>query len=134
MKAISLWEPWASFMAMGAKKKSPPPAELLHWLRRYKQEFGVYGSTGYDVFDALPFGHAVCVVEVYDCVETDAYAAGDVFASASYLEACLGDYSVGRFVWRTRNLRRFDKPFPVKGSQGFFDVPDELVREALNGR
>ena len=48
------------------------------------------------------------------------------------LERRYGDYSRGRFAWRLSEARVFD-PIPFKGSLGLFDVPDDIVAEALEG-
>lgn len=44
------------------------------------------------------------------------------------LEASLGDYSPGRFAWIGRN-HVVVEPLPWKGSQGFFDVPADLLHK-----
>lgn len=153
MKSISLWEPWASLMACGAKRnetrswpmryrgdlvicaakvKNPLPTELGFILLDFKEQLGLGGwVTGSGIYSKLPFGHALCIVDVYDCVQADAYEDAQTSTPENILENKLGDYSVGRFVWLTRNVRRFKTPFPFKGKQGFFDVPDELVEAAL---
>ena len=39
---------------------------------------------------------------------------------------------IGRYAWLTRNLRTFTRPFPVRGAQGLFGVPDDVIeRETL---
>lgn len=42
-----------------------------------------------------------------------------------------GDFSIGRFVWALRNPVMFKTPIPYKGRQGFFRVPDDVVKEQL---
>ena len=146
MKAISLWEPWATFMAMGAKAnetrnwqtqyrgdllicaatvKEDPPEVACHWMSVLAQSIqpGIKVPTKLrDVFDALPFGHAVAIVELYSISRAEAFSKG--ILPISEREADLGNYGPGRFVWQTRNLRRLVKPVPVKGKQGLFEGPD----------
>lgn len=39
----------------------------------------------------------------------------------------LGNYLPGRFAWRLEMVKKFDKPIPMNGSQGLFDVADDLI-------
>jgi activating signal cointegrator 1 len=150
MKAISMWEPYASLVSVSAKKnetrsfpisyrgdllicaskvKHLPPPELCEWLWDNSHLFGVFREFD-ELWNGLPFGKAVCIVEVYDCQPTSFFH-GAVPLKLSQQEAMMGDYTPGRFAWLTRNCRRFKQPFPVTGRQGFFNVPDELVNKAL---
>jgi activating signal cointegrator 1 len=149
MKAICLWEPWASLMAVGAKTietrsraikyrgdllicaaKHQTKAEEMElaskWLWAYREKFRGYIGNFHDLWDGMPFGRAVCVVEVYDCLP-----ASSVYKSISIEERQLGDYHTGRWAWLTKNVQRIREPFPVQGKQFFFDVSDELVKAAL---
>ena len=151
MKAISLWEPWGSLMAVEAKRnetrgrktnirgdvvicaarlKSIPPERAAKWLWSYRSKFPGYHANIRDLFYALKFGHALCVVELYDCIETSNFGP-NLLRNITLMESELGDYTPGRYAWLTRNCRRFAKPFPVRGRQGWFDIPDEQVRAAL---
>lgn len=125
MKAISLWEPWATAMALGLKAN-----ETRSWFAAYRGdlvicsakrpttalEHAVCAENRIDPA-TLVFGCALCIVELYDCVSTNGLA-GKIPAQ----EARLGNYEFGRFAWLTRNLRRFETPIPVSGKQGFFNV------------
>lgn len=125
MKAISLWEPWATALALGLKVN-----ETRGWFCSYRGDLVIcsakrpIGSLEREVTVAngidpaqLVFGCALCIVEVYDCVSTNGLA-GKISAQ----EARLGNYEFGRFAWLTRNLRRLAEPVPVVGRQGFFEV------------
>jgi hypothetical protein len=70
----------------------------------------------------MKYGMAVCVVNLIRCDRVG-------WAEPSTLEHALGDYTPGRFAWVTNDLRPI-WPFPVRGQQGLFDVPDELIRYA----
>lgn len=131
VKAISLWQPWATAMAIGLKKnetRSWPThhrGDLLICSTKREPSFWEMqivwrANKGYIDF---PLGRALCIVEVYDCVPTSGSAPNGA-------EGLLGDYSHGRFIWLTRNLRRLPAPIPVIGRQGFFDVdvPMEVIK------
>lgn len=129
MKAISLWQPWASLMGAGSKT-----IETRGWKTNYRGDLLIcstknglskkaFNETVKELgFEELeyPLGQALCVVNLYDVIPTselDFYEIG---------EEHLGDYSPGRFGWLTDNSRPI-KPFPVKGQQGLFNVDDELI-------
>lgn len=140
IKAVSLWEPWASLMAIGAKKietrswhtsyrgpllicaaKRRNLSELYHtgrgWPMWCYRDLGLdpYGLLSTRDLDAvLSYGKAVCTVELVDCRPTTELSVTD-------LERGFGDFSAGRYGWVTRGVVRL-KPFPVKGKRGLFDV------------
>lgn len=149
--ALSLWEPWASLMATGAKRIETRDWSMKYrgWLlicaaaRRVKRELNEYLDD--DVFqlglggmpllpvgiDDLAFGHAVALVRAVDVVPTQELAAritGHMVPGISLDEMYFGDFTPGRFGFVTTDLIRL-KPFPVKGAQGLFKVrlPDDLA-------
>lgn len=144
MRAISLWQPWATLMAIGAKT-----IETRGWGTDYRGPLAIHAAKrfGQDerrlcmeppfstaLVDAglrklrdLPLGALLAVVELYDVVPTE----GQLIASESswppYPEIAFGNYALGRFAWKTRNARQLPSPIPWIGRQRFFNVPDEVV-------
>lgn len=152
MKALSLWEPWASLMATGAKRietrswgtsyrgrllicaaqrVAPDLDEILadpafqHGLERLLPR---PPSRPVDRGD-LQFGNAVAMVDLIACAPTTRRP-----TSLEHLvvpdEHIFGDLSPGRFAWYTSNLCRL-RPFPVRGKQGLFEV--DILGSALVG-
>lgn len=138
MKAISLWEPWATFIRLKFKKNETRP-----WYTHYRGDLLICaakaGLSKHDLNDYmrffedcfkkfhlgipleisdLHFGQAVAVVELVDCVKTDGFA-------ITALESYMGNYAPDRYAWKFDNIRPIE-PFPVKGKQGFFDVDFNL--------
>ncbi len=146
IKAISLWEPWASLMATGAK-----PTETRSWSTNYRgpllicaaKKWGdpsqlraladprfqgglaplngfrlnMNADRGYNVTEEhMQLGMAVAIVELTDCQATQ-------FLSRIYYHAekVFGDYRPGRFAWLTTKVRAIT-PFPVKGQQRLWEV------------
>jgi hypothetical protein len=70
----------------------------------------------------------VGIVNLVDVKRTE-----DIVQGVSALERLYGDYSYGRYAWITDSFKAFDEPIPYKGSQGFFNVPDEFIKEVING-
>lgn len=109
----------------------------LKWLWEFRKKFPIYAN-GFDeiylkkLYNSLPFGKVVCIVEKLGCVSTDDDMGSD--SSLNKIELELGDYSPGRFYYPTRNCRRLVSPVPVRGMQGLFTLPPDveaLVRAQL---
>ena len=151
MKCISLWEPWASLMYVGAKKN-----ETRSWPTKHRgpllicaaQHVMNAGSMRYYLeqpafmkalqpltrgedrqvsISDLNFGKALCIVDVVDCLSIGVFA--ELFVSDQ--EAAFGNYDFGRFAWVTTNLQRFEEPFKIKGGQRIFNTPNELIERHL---
>jgi len=116
MKALSLWQPYASLIADGRKK-----IETRHWELLYRGELAIHAAKkvdrtacvtfGYDP-DTIPRGAILCLVNVDSCVRFPHDAAPpDVY----------GDFAAGRFGILMTLLDRFDKPVPAKGRQGLWN-------------
>lgn len=147
MKAICLWQPWASLVAIGAKK-----VETRGWKTSYTGELAIIATawTPRVALDlartepfasafraaemspsALPSGAVVCVVEVHGYEPTDLhlrYLQGQLSADGAR-EIAFGDYADGRWAWLLRNARALPHPLPCKGRQGIFDLPTDVEVE-----
>ncbi|MEQ8577588.1 MAG: ASCH domain-containing protein [Balneola sp.] len=130
MKAISLWQPWATLMANNFKT-----IETRGWKTNYRGDLlicstknGLSKKAFNETVEHLgmkeleyPLGQALCVVDLYDVIQTDMLSFYDYFSEEEF-----GDYSPGRFAWLTDSCRPI-KPFQVVGQQGLFNVDDELI-------
>ncbi len=138
--AISLWEPRASLMALGAKL-----IETRSWLTRYRGPLLICAA-GRRVLreieplladddyqkalaplapgrrvacDDLSFGRALVLVDLYDCQPVETL----LKLGAVENDLPFGDFSPGRYGWVTaKSGRRRLKPFPVVGRQRLFKV------------
>jgi hypothetical protein len=71
----------------------------------------------------LPTGAFIGMVHLADCVPTELLL-GD--AAVNDEREC-GDFSAGRFGWKSDEFRIFDQPIPYRGAQGFFNAPDDVI-------
>lgn len=141
MKAISLWQPWASLWLSGRKvheTRSWPTSHrgplYVHAAQKFvrdceqgsalreilEDEFG--GHWGMD----LPTGAVIGIVDLVDCVSVDSLGLGHQGSDDFFC----GDFSAGRFAWRCSNPRLFSRPLPNRGRQRIFNIPDDLLPEA----
>lgn len=149
-KALSLWQPWASAIALGAKLVETRPWAtqhrgllLIHAARTTAgggEDVKVRGETLWryvlDVpddrgvmtfFRALPFGKLIARCRLVDCVPTqDVEAIREAARSTgqrySPFERELGDYRRGRYAWILADVEPFAQPIAWRGQQGLFDV------------
>jgi hypothetical protein len=80
----------------------------------------------YDVAMRMPYGCAICVVEIYDCRGVEWVSSQPNFTEA---ERDLGDYTpgMGRYAWMTRNCRTLTTPLPIVGRQGLWILTPETI-------
>lgn len=135
MKALTIWQPWASLMATGAKK-----IETRGWRTHYRGDIVICSAkrkiplTERDdlyrlsqdrklapladiIMNTLPLGQALAIVTLADVAPAE-----QIPIEMKQSEMFYGDYSPGRFGWITTNLRRIKDPFPVKGQQGIWNL------------
>jgi hypothetical protein len=65
--------------------------------------------------DRLAFGALIGIGELVGCYATNAMTAEQRRRARGF-----GDFRHGRYAWEFKNIRRFDRPVPFKGAQGFF--------------
>lgn len=77
----------------------------------------------------LPLGCALAIVRLEDVIETTTWIENTYRpqGGARSLEVAAGDYSPGRFAWILRDLKRLEKPIPMKGGQRIWNAPDVSV-------
>lgn len=139
MKALSLWQPWASLMAFGAKRyetRSYPTgafgvlaihaakkndADCLALCRQEPFRTALIGG-GIDFIGDLPFGAVVAVGRLIACHRVE-----DMRDSLSEQELAFGDYRDGRFAWEWELMERLELPIPAIGKQGFWFWKRESV-------
>lgn len=145
MKALTIWQPWASLIGVklietrswrtnyrgpllicSAVKNDATTARAL---ARREIQVGLAHNLGDTLFPGphglLDFGHALAVVDLVDCLPVEELA-----DSVIRRELPFGDFSDGRFGWMLANVRKI-KPFPVTGRQGLFSVDTRNLIEEL---
>lgn len=142
MKAISLWQPWASLWLSEAKvhetRHWPTPHRgplLVHAAKKIVKdihpddELGaiVVREFGANWAQELPRGALVGLVELVVVVPTGTLPKKHTGSDDFYC----GDFSTGRFGWRRGIYRRFAVPIPYRGLQSLFDVPSAVVAKQL---
>jgi hypothetical protein len=137
MKALSLWQPWASLIACGAKRyetrswytKYTGPVLICSARRRVTDLSYVVGlpefrdALGISKVSELLFGYALALVEVVRCIPATTMTPELIGSDKPF-----GDFTPGRWAWELKLVGRFKEPFPFIGKQGLFDVAIDASR------
>ena len=143
MKAISLWQPWASAIPAGLKT-----IETRSWATAYRGPLAIHAAKRWtaeelyfwqqnvgnpertaerDAFrkigvlnsKMLPLGCIVATCTLYGCIATNEDPPEHLHTPAAN-EGDWGNFSVGRFAWLLKDVEMI-VPTPCVGRQGFFD-------------
>lgn len=160
MKVISLLQPWATLVIIGAKK-----IETRSWNTKFRGPILIHASKkkdpdGYSLwhskhcwdrftnnkhFAELPFGSIVGKADIIESTSTEFYRnakeAGIAICNESgstkklieedwEQEFAFGDFSGNRFGWLLKNPVEFINPFKAKGNLGLWNH-NELHEEKI---
>lgn len=158
MKALTLTQPWATLIAIGAKQ-----IETRSWGTGHRGLLAIHaaknlkpvgGAAGLgrvvnsppfreDLAAAkvteLPIGVIVAVVDLQDCIPGDPAKSEElrnIFARRPNEER-YGGYGPGRVAWLLENVVALERPVEARGAQGLFELREhvaESVREQVGDR
>lgn len=137
IKALSLWQPWATLIARGLKLH-----ETRHWLTDYRGPLAIHAAKTLDMagapaalchaglgrgwWDDCPLGAVVAVVRLRRCRRTDG------LDSLTRADQAAGNFLPGRFAWELADVRALGEPIPLTGRQGLFNwAPPEDLEDRL---
>ncbi len=157
MKSLTLYQPWASLVAMGEKKfetrgwptnyRGPilihagkKPFKTDSYLDRELYPFAdALGLPDIYSFDSMPCGSIIAVAELVNCLKivSRVKVSGNQFFARleneqdiTRNELYFGDYEVGRFAWELANVHRLAEPIRAKGMQriwNFDETPHQVA-------
>lgn len=141
MKALTLYQPWATLVAIRAKK-----IETRSWNTNYRGELAIHAGKetkflipngGYyinyeDAFygmtnlvpekirihpETLPLG---CIIAICKLTHID-YIGEKYWQFITWEERAFGDYTPGRYAWVLENVEMLEEPIPIKGKQRLWE-------------
>lgn len=138
MRAITIRQPWATLIAIGAKR-----IETRSWPTSYRGPALIHAGKSTEDLSAarsfsewagpmwapftrpndLPFGAVVAVADLVDCVDMTP----ERIERVSPDERRFGHYEPGHYMWHLDNVRSLDKFVPAKGRLGLWRPDAELV-------
>ncbi len=131
MRALTLDQPWATLVAIGAKK-----IETRGWWTYHRGLLAIHASRNFNVahknliyvnkyFRKALSGIALsdfprgCIIATCDLVECWEIKEGPLLIDDR--EKAFGDYTPGRYMWVLENVKKFDKPIPARGFTGLWE-------------
>ena len=142
MKTLSLLQPHASLIAIGAKK-----IETRSWSTKYRGPLAIHSSKGFLKFvrelckiepfktvlskagfdlKNLPLGKVVATCNLVDCIKMTP----EFIESIKSPELDFGVYAVGRCAWILENVKPLDVPILAKGKLSLWEW--EVPRDEKN--
>lgn len=142
MKALTLTQPWASLVAIGAKR-----IETRSFRTSYRGTLAIHAAKGFPRWakqtceerlfaqelgpDPLPLGVVLAECRLISCIPTRElqenrvievdYLAGCADFYMSDSERLFGDYTPGRWAWLLADVKPLAIPIPAKGALGLWE-------------
>ncbi len=132
MKALPLWQPWATLVAIGAKKVETRSWPLMceeYFLDTLAEHFRLdpeLPATTDLVMGKLSRGAIVATARLARAAEVTERSAATLL-ERNPREHAFGNYAPGRFAWVLEDAQPVDPPLRCQGRQGIFDAPLELA-------
>lgn len=134
MKALSLWQPWATLIAIRAKQY-----ETRHWSTNYRGPLAIHAAKrpvkedeitptiravladNGEAWDRLLLGKVLCIVRLVDVVPTEEVIERVYRGEVPTMELHFGNYAPGRYAWELEMLRVAPGAgIPARGAQGLW--------------
>lgn len=158
MRALSLTQPWATLVAIGAKQ-----VETRSWATKHRGLIAIHAAKGFpawakdqcysirfadalwpkadpktviaDLIKELPFGAIVAVASIVACKSTNYFGLQSSWTQdLSDQERAFGDYSPKRYGWLLGDIQALSTPIPCRGALSLWDVPPDIeqaIKEQL---
>ena len=135
MKVLSLLQPWATLVVIGAKR-----IETRSWNSSHRGELLIHASRGkagglialespfkkyIPEFSSLPFGSIIGKVTLEDIFPIEQFDLPHTTLNELTLEErAFGDYTAGRYGWIFSNAEAFETPIPARGHLYLWEVEE----------
>jgi activating signal cointegrator 1 len=157
MKALTLTQPWATLIAVGAKR-----IETRSWGTDYHGQLAIHAAKGLgpvggkrglaeqcrervfckalersaafylDGVDRLPLGAIIAVAILERVSRIDMKLRAQVLSQTiTPNEIEFGDYASGRYAWYLENVVPLAEPILCKGALSLWDVPNEVNSQII---
>lgn len=149
MRTLTLTQPYASLVAIGAKR-----IETRSWSTSYRGPLGIHAAKGFPGWakglcesrmfcnalgwpvcpseltqewlddnaariKSLPRGTVVATARLVKCVPVELL--GTIIQPFTEQEQAFGNYEPGRYAWLLEDVRQLPEPVPAKGALGLWE-------------
>ncbi len=143
MKCLSVTQPWASLIVVGAKRIETRGWQTgyrgtlaIHAARKFPQSLrdlcareplrSLLHQAGHKSWRSLPLGALIGTVELLDCLPVED------LGPVSVSDRAFADLRPGRWAWLLDRPRSLAAPVPMSGRLGVFDILDFEARQAAS--
>ena len=127
MKVLTIREPWASLIINGFKEY-----EFRNWKTNYRGKILIHaGSLENDMVDKFRdynltynMGYIIGEIELVDSILVDTLFNEKLRKKDIVVYG--GSNHTEKYAWKLENIKKYDKPIPVKGSLGLWNYYNEL--------
>lgn len=134
MKALTIFEPWASLIASGQKS-----IETRSWRTHYRGELFIHAGKKKITLKEYPalakviqeqelplhHGNLICRANLVDCIYMDETFIHEI--SLNSKEFLFGFYEIGRYAWVFEEVEKLPTPIPAKGNRSLWNCQDYLT-------
>lgn len=138
MKALTICQPYAHLICLPDDDDRAKRVENRKWPTRYRGPLLIHAGKSrnwlasgreYGIPESdMTFGAIIGIANLADCRSVESIRSGKC---GDFLWLAAHQHVEGPFCFVLTDCRRFEKPIPYRGAQGFFDVPKEIVAEAI---
>lgn len=140
MKALTICQPFASLICLPDEHPLAKRVENRTWPTSYRGPLLIHAGKSqawmnrndeYDIpLSEMSFGAIVGVCNLVGCVNVNGMSdCMRATAAWPWLETHM--HTEGPYCFVLTDCRRFENPIAYRGAQGFFDVPEAIVAEAI---
>jgi hypothetical protein len=142
MKALTLTQPWATLVSIGAKR-----VETRSFRVSYRGSLAIHAAKGFPkwaqeacyeqpflrvllglnvTLDQLPRGEVIATCKLVDVIPAQSVVglagfSDDYAKLATPQELAFGDYSEGRWAWILEEVKPLENPISARGSLGLWE-------------
>lgn len=140
IRALTVCQPFAELIVADANLlppgETPKRVENRSWPTRFRGEFLIHAGKSLSWFDEqdwdrsqypVPLGALVGIATLADCIQIDRIRLCERAIVDRFPWITTHEHAEGEFCFVLENVRRFVKPIPFKGAQGFFYVPSSAI-------
>jgi hypothetical protein len=137
MKGLSLTQPWATLLVQETPTRKI--YETRSWYSAYRGLLAIHAAKAFPQWaynfasEEVAFGRLekriirsaiVGVVRLVDVQRTQ-----DVDLEVTALERRYGDFTWGRWAFKTELITRLATPIPCRGALGLWNIPDDIAEQ-----
>ena len=127
MKVLTIKEPWASLIINGYKKY-----EFRSWKTNYRGKLLIHAGMSLEKDMISRFkdynldyqmGYIIGEVELTDCIKVDTKFNQKLLSIDKVVYG--KSNHVENYAWKLENIKKYDKPIPIKGRLGLWNYDDK---------